>query len=232
MQGHRTPPTIYSLGDSAITLDLGNGIDPQLNSRALAIYRYVREHSFPGILDTIVAYCSVSVLFDPARIGGRSAVSDLLWQAWQRTPGTADPGQGRLVRIPVCYEAEYGPDLEAVARQKQMSPAEFAGLHCSVVYRIYMIGFLPGFPYMGKLDARLDVPRKQRPVPVLAGGVGIAGRQTGIYPLDSPGGWQIIGRTPVTLFDRDADPPVRLSVGDRVEFYPVSAAEFVSGKSE
>ncbi|HLI92926.1 MAG TPA: 5-oxoprolinase subunit PxpB [Puia sp.] len=232
MQGHTTPPSIYPLGDSAITLDLGNGIGPQLNSRALAIYAYISEHRFPGLLDIIVAYSSVSVLFDPARIGDRSAVADLLWQAWQRTDGNNDPPEGRLVRIPVCYEAEYGPDLEAVARQKEISPDELVMLHCSTVYRIYMIGFLPGFPYLGRLDKRLNVPRKLRPVPVLAGGVGIAGMQTGIYPLNSPGGWQIIGRTPLGLFDRDADPPVLLSIGDRVEFYRVSAAEFVSWKSD
>ncbi|HLX65523.1 MAG TPA: carboxyltransferase domain-containing protein, partial [Puia sp.] len=100
--------------------------------------------------------------------------------------------------------------------------------HCFPEYRIYMIGFLPGFPYMGKTDHRLKVRRKMRPVPVIAGGVGIAGTQTGIYPFNSPGGWQIIGRTPVHLFDRNTDPPILLRTGDRVRFNPVSTAEFRS----
>lgn len=222
------PPSIYPLGDSAVTLDLGNDIDPQLNLRALAIHDWVRERRFPGLLDTIVAYSSVSILYDPARIGHRSIITDLLRDAWQQTNGGSERPEGPYVRIPVCYEPEYGPDLEAVARKKGISPAELVGMHCSAVYRIYMIGFLPGFPYMGKLDPCLQIARKLRPVPVLAGGVGIAGMQTGIYPLNSPGGWHIIGRTPLKLFDREADPPVRLSIGDRIEFYPVTAAEFVS----
>ena len=135
-----------------------------------------------------------------------------------------------MIRIPVCYSAEYGPDLEAVARQKGMSPGEVIDIHCRQPYRIFMIGFLPGFPYMGKLDPRLEVPRKARPVPVIAGGVGISGLQTGIYPLNSPGGWQIIGRTPVQLFDRCADPPIKLCTGGLVQLYPVSVAEFINWK--
>lgn len=109
-----------------------------------------------------------------------------------------------------------------------MSTGEIIDLHCAVTYRIYMIGFLPGFPYMGKIDTRIEISRKSRPVPVVAGGVGIAGLQTGVYPLSSPGGWQIIGRTPMPLFDRDSDPPILLCTGDRVRFYPVSKAEFRS----
>jgi inhibitor of KinA len=126
----------------------------------------------------------------------------------------------------VCYEGAYAPDLEDVARQQGLSVREVIELHCAGVYRVYMIGFLPGFPYLGAVDQRLEVPRKPRPVPVAAGGVGIAGKQTGIYPLNSPGGWSIIGRTPVRLFDSQTDPPVRLQTGDRVEFYPIPTEEF------
>ena len=146
------------------------------------------------------------------------------WKPGSRRATVLPPSDGREVPIPVCYEGEYAPDLEAVARQKGLSPGEVIDLHCSIEYRIYMIGFLPGFPYMGKIDPRIEIPRKMRPVPVIAGGVGIAGMQTGIYPLNSPGGWQIIGRTPLHLFNRHADPPVALLTGDRVRFYPVSTA--------
>ncbi|HET6255974.1 MAG TPA: 5-oxoprolinase subunit PxpB [Puia sp.] len=220
-------PSIYPLGDSALTLDLGNCIDEQLNTRAVAIYDWLGTHPLDGVIDRIVAYSSVSVLYDPTHADRRTAISAWLLEAWQQTSAASPCDDGREIRIPVCYEKEYAPDLEAVARQTGLSPEQVADIHCSVTYRIYMIGFLPGFPYLGKIDPRLGIPRKTRPVPVVAGGVGIAGLQTGIYPLNSPGGWQIIGRTPLQLFDRAADPPVVLHTGDRVRFYPVSTNEFL-----
>ncbi len=222
------PPSIYPLGDSALTLDLGNCVDEQLNTRALAICDWLGGHPLDGIIDRIVAYSSVSVFFDPTQIYDRTAVSDWLLDAWRHTAEVLPPSEGREVPVPVCYEGEYAPDLEAVARQKGLSPREVIDLHCSVEYRIYMIGFLPGFPYMGKIDPRIEIPHKMRPGPVIAGGVGIAGVQTGIYPLNSPGGWQIIGRTPLQLFNLRTDPPILLRTGDRVRFYPVSKAEFLT----
>ena len=239
------PPTsfsIYPLGDSAITIDLGNFIDEQLNRRALALYDWLQARRFPGIIDIIVAYSSVSVYYDPTPVFDSAFLHDWLQKAWQETEGAvnaasgtnaapgvpaAPPGESRLLRIPVCYQGEYAPDIEWVARQKGLSSEDVIAFHCSGIYRIYMIGFLPGFPYMGKITDRLEIARKDRPVPVIAGGVGIAGMQTGIYPLNSPGGWQIIGRTPIKLFDRHKDPPVLLHTGDSVQFYPVSKTEFL-----
>lgn len=255
--------SIFPLGDSAITIDLGNCIEEQHNIRALALHDWLRAHRFPGMLDIIVAYSSVSVFYDPAVIradhpedpgGAFARVRDLLVHACEavegavanegretvegavaiegREAGADGPGlpvaapHGRLFRIPVCYQAEYAPDLDWVTHRTGLSREEVIGIHCAITYRVYMIGFLPGFCYMGRVDPRLELPRKQRPVTVVAGGVGIAGMQTGIYPLNSPGGWQIIGRTPVQLFDPQADPPVRLQSGDQVQFYPVSAVEF------
>jgi inhibitor of KinA len=159
----------------------------------------------------------------------------LLIQAWEETDEMTDKvvegqetltAEGHFFRIPVCYEGEYAPDLEGVAKEKGLSKEEVIGLHTSVIYRVYMIGFLPGFPYMGRTDPRLEIARKKQPVSVWAGGVGIAGIQTGIYPLNSPGGWQIIGRTPMPLFNRHEDPPIRVQAGDSVQFYPVSKKEF------
>jgi len=253
------PYTLFPLGDSAVTLDLGPVIDEHHNIRVQAIHDWLQRHRFPGILDVIVAYSSVSVFYDPAVvrasgvIGGQRTgawVEGLLVRGWEETePGTdaaLRPGlagtpadgvarqrSGRPFRIPVCYEGAYAPDLAEVARQQGLSVPEVIGLHTAGIYRVYMIGFLPGFPYLGTVDPRLEVPRKQRPVPVAAGGVGVAGKQTGIYPLNSPGGWSIIGRTPVRLFDPATDPPVRLQTGDRVEFYSISTEEFhrVSGFS-
>jgi len=234
--------SIYPLGDSAITIDLGNSIDEQLNIRALAIHDWLQAHRFHGIADIIIAYSSVSVFYDPILLrmnsqnhpnGMYNWLRELLKQAWAEA-GSAPPGistRNHHFRIPVCYEAGYGPDLEWVASQKGLSVDEVITLHHSIAYRIYMIGFLPGFPYMGKIADRLAIARKARPVPVIAGGVGIAGIQTGIYPLNSPGGWQIIGRTPVQLFDRQADPPIHLQTGDSIQFYPITREEFLDWKS-
>jgi inhibitor of KinA len=231
--------SIYPLGDSAITIDLGNSIDEQLNRQALAIHDWLQAHRFPGLVDIIIAYSSVSVLYDPTIVraskvncpqGAYNWLKGLLERAVGEVMGVdarASSVKGHSFRIPVCYGGEYGPDLEWVARQKELSAEEVIRIHHSGSYRIYMVGFLPGFPYMGRTDSRLEIPRKDRPVPVMGGGVGIAGIQTGIYPLSSPGGWQIVGRTPVRLFDWQADPPIRFQCGDQVEFYPISREEFL-----
>jgi KipI family sensor histidine kinase inhibitor len=133
----------------------------------------------------------------------------------------------KLTKIPVLYGGTYGPDLEGVARHLQISPEEVVRLHCSKPYFIYMIGFMPGFPYMGELPDTLITPRLKTPrLSVPAGSVAIAQKQTGIYPMESPGGWQIIGRTPIKLFDPEKDPPALLQMGDLVQFYPISEKEF------
>jgi inhibitor of KinA len=153
---------------------------------------------------------------------------EILEQAWQQAiPQTSGPGNEEPVRISVCYETEFGPDLRELSLSRQLSIEEAIHLHTNRIYRVYMIGFLPGFTYLGKLDPRLETPRKTRPVPVLAGSVGIAGNQAGIYSLNSPGGWHIIGRTPVKLFDPAKGIPVRLKTGDQVQFYPVSREEYL-----
>lgn len=234
--------SLFPLGDSAITLDVGSCIDELHNIRVQAIHDWLQAHRFPGMLDIIVAYSSVSVFYDPAEVrasgvAGAAAASSvsaadfvegLLVQAWEETAaGTGlSTERNHSFRIPVCYEGAYAPDLQVLAGELGLSTREIVEIHCAGVYRVYMIGFLPGFPYLGTVDPRLQVPRKARPVTVQAGAVGIAGEQTGIYPLNSPGGWIIIGRTPLRLFDPDADPPVRLQMGDQVQFYPISPQEF------
>lgn len=239
--------SIFPLGDSAITIDLGNHVDDQLNRKVLALHDWLQARRFPGVIDIIVAYSSVSVFYDPVIVpsgkrdcpdGVSFCLRQLLQEAWEAVGDDEEavpaaeagnvPGGGHFFRIPVCYEGEYGPDLEWVAGEKGISPEEVIRLHHSITYHVYMIGFLPGFPYMGRTDTKLEVPRKERPVPVVAGGVGITGVQTGIYPLNSPGGWQIIGRTPTRLFNPESDPPIHLQAGDRVQFYPITREEFLS----
>ena len=261
-------PSIFPLGDAAITIDLGNHIDEQLNRMALTIREELEALHLPGIKDIIVAYGSVSIFYDPVLViihvgssregGAFGYMREKLESVWQKlsSPDFREPGGPRrsfdgmpanagalngpresiadqagedrshTIRIPVCYEREYGPDLDLLAGKKGLTRDEVIRLHTADAYRVYMIGFLPGFPYLGKVAPALEIPRKERPVPVVAGGVGIAGNQTGIYPLHSPGGWQIIGRTPLKLFDPSASVPVSIKVGDWVQFFPITQQEF------
>lgn len=233
------PYSIFSLGDSAMTLELGHLIDEQLNRRALLLSAWLKAHPFAGLLDIIVAYSSVTVFYDPVVMatggspwgqGAYDWVRTLLEEAWTATEMAAARGyasNGREpVRIPVCYGGGLGPDLEGLSKSLKIPQKDIIDIHISSIYLVYMIGFLPGFPYLGRIDPRLETGRKEKPVPVAAGGVGIAGQQTGIYPVNSPGGWQIIGRTPIRLFEKNREPPVKLAIGDRVQFYPVSMEEF------
>jgi inhibitor of KinA len=247
--------SIFPIGDSAATIELGELINEELSRKAMAIQAWILSRQVAGILDVIVSYSSVSVFYDPVGMTKRPDASDtcregafecmkaLLQQAWheavsisgenggndQTGNGQTGNGQtGKIQQVPVCYGGQYGPDLDWLAGEKGIPAGELIQLHCSRVYRVYMIGFLPGFSYLGEVDERLQVPRKERPALVKAGSVGIAGSQTGIYPLNSPGGWQIIGRTPLRLFDPHAEPPILLKAGDYVQLYAVGAEEFLN----
>jgi len=224
---------IFPLGDAAITLDMGNVISEGLNQKALAMQRWLLDHPFEGMKDCLVAYSSLTVSYNPVMVKkyynlnttAFSWVADRLRQAFEQSVQTV-PEAREVIRIPVCYEGGYAPDLGALAQQKQLSEQEVVNIHTATIYNVFMIGFLPGFSYMGEVNERIAVPRKQHPTQVLAGSVGIAGSQTGIYPLNSPGGWQIIGRTPLTLFDPFVPEPVKLQAGDRVQFYAITQNEF------
>lgn len=224
---------IACLGDGAAILDFGNVISESLNDKVLAAGEWLRRHPFTGLLDVVTAYSSLTVLYDAFAIHRQPQlrttafeyVSDKLHEA-ACSPANAVAAT-RSVSIPVCYHAQYGYDIAEVASAAGLSEEELVALHTAGSYRVYMLGFLPGFAYMGRLDARLVMPRKTNPRQhVPAGSVGIAGWQTGIYPLPSPGGWQIIGRTPLKLFDAAQDPPVMLAPGDTVQFYPISLEAF------
>src|ERR1700733_4344810 len=185
--------SIFPLGDSAITMDLGDRIDEELNSKALAIREWLVARPIPGVQDIIVAYGSVTVFYDPLEVmAGSEPLADgpfgflreMMEQA--REQAVLSPGDnGKAISVPVCYGGRFGPDLEPVSAIKGISPEEIIQLHSSRIYRVYMVGFLPGFSYLGKVDPRLDMPRKAAPVPVAAGSVGIVGSQSGIYPLNS-----------------------------------------------
>lgn len=172
------------------------------------------------------AYSTILVKYDPLVIS-QDSLCEKLRQLSQLVPESQAVSPSREVRIPVCYEAAYAPDMETVSRSSGFSPAEIIQRHSSAVYSVHFLGFMPGFAYLGGLPPELATPRLPTPrLRVLKGSVGIAGSQTGVYPIDSPGGWQIIGRTPVVLFDVDRENPALLEIGDQVRFEAISSDEF------
>jgi len=231
------PYHIFPLGDSAFVIDFGNKIADSLNEQVLAVYELLQKNPLPGMIESVPAYSSLTVHYDFKKLVGivpyKSTVYD--WMAnelRQRivTPIKYSSKEKRLIKIPVCYDEEFAPDLNHIAKIKDLSKDEIVQLHCTKKYKVYMLGFLPGFPYLGIVDERLKMPRKNQPVPIAAGSVGIAAEQTGIYPLASPGGWQIIGRTPLKMFHPENEVPVLLKAGDIVEFYAINKEEFYSQK--
>lgn len=211
-----TPPRVMPLGDSAVTLSWGDGVSEALHSRVLGAARVIAGAALPGVTDLVPSYAALTVCYNPLHIDYHQMASQLAALA---ATGGAESGSspvGRAHDIPVRYD---GPDLEEVARQTGMSTAEVIGCHAARTYRVYLLGFVPGFAYLGDLDPRLVVPRRGSPRKLVpAGSVAIAGAQTAIYPLDTPGGWHLIGQTPVTMFDPDRPEPSLLHPGDRVRF--------------
>jgi KipI family sensor histidine kinase inhibitor len=217
-------PEIRHLGDRGLLVELGHGIDPAVNRCVQQLQRRLAREEIDGLLETVPAYSSLLVVYDPLR----AAPEALKRQIAMRCDFDAvDDAEDRPIReIPVIYGGEAGPDLETVADYHGLSVADVVRLHSGSVYRVYMIGFTPGYPYMGELPEALNTPRRDTPrTRIPKGSVAIAQRQTGIYPVVSPGGWQIIGRTPLELFDARQASPSLLSMGDQVRFVAISAEE-------
>jgi inhibitor of KinA len=231
------PYKIFFISDSAATIDFGNVIEEEINKRVINLFNHLSQHPLGGMIEAIPAYGSVAIYFDIATLRKRVSPQKKVYE-WirnelhklMRSNITAVEKSSNLIRIPVNYE-EFGIDLKFISDQKNISPEEIIRSHTSKQYRVYMLGFLPGFAYMGQVEDQIAIPRKPQPQPIIAGSVGIAGRQTGIYPLNSPGGWQIIGRTPLKMFDKDNDEPCLLKAGDRVEFYSITTDEFKNYQS-
>lgn len=199
--------------------------------------QWLLSNPFYGLRDIIVAYSSLTVLYDPFLVKQHYNLHHSVFDWVKAKLSTAfdcsvvqSAPQDETILIPVCYDESFAPDLHALSANKQISIWDIIALHTSRVYRVYTIGFLPGFSYMATVDEKLVTARKASPEPVAAGSVGIAGAQTGIYPLNSPGGWHIIGRTPVKQFDADAPELVKLKAGDHVQFYGISKQEYESLK--
>jgi KipI family sensor histidine kinase inhibitor len=222
------PSTGYRIvraGDSTLVIQFENRIDPAVNARAISLAHAVGQAAIDGVRDIVPTYRTVAVCFEPLKTN----VQALIERIEQEAAGLPDAPSDSAppLRVPVCYGGEHGPDLLDVARFAGMSPEEVVAVHRRATYRVYMLGFLPGFAYMGLVDDRIAAPRHASPrVRVPKGSVGIAGRQTGIYPSDAPGGWQLIGKTPIEPFSIERPAPFLFKPGDAVQFVPVDRVEF------
>lgn len=217
---------IFPLGDSALTVEFGNVISPELNQKAISLANRIESNPFPGLIETVPAYATTTVFYDlievrssfPEFATAFEAVSQIVLDMAAKL-GESTDANSRLIEIPVIFDRANEFDLGYVAGEHNLSIDEVIEIFTSATYRVYMLGFLPGFSYMGEVDERIATPRKTNPrMAVPKGSVGIAGRQTGIYSLDSPGGWQIIGRTEIEMFTPEAESPTFLMAGDTVRF--------------
>jgi inhibitor of KinA len=216
---------IVPAGESALFVEFEERIDPEINARAIACADAIQAARLAGVRDVVPTYRSVAVYFDPLRTDHDALVACLARAADQ--PPAAASAPRHPVRIPVCYGGDLGPDLAAVASFAGMAESEVVQAHSGGTYRVFMLGFVPGFAYLGIVDARIAAPRHKTPrVRVPAGSVGIAGVQTGVYSADTPGGWQLIGRTPMKPFDPSRDDPFLMKAGDTVQFYAIDRDEF------
>jgi inhibitor of KinA len=217
-------PSYRIMGDGSALVELGDEISPEVNQRVRELFISLRIHPIKGVVATVPSYRSLLLIFDPLRL-----TLPLLQERVQDLLGTMDPSQlpePRIVEIPVVYGGQLGPDLEWVAEYHNITPEEVIRLHTGSTYRVYMIGFMPGFPYMGELPEALYTPRRPTPrTSVPQGSVALALNQTGVYPSRSPGGWQIVGWTPFRLFDARNWPPAALEMGDQVKFFAIKEEE-------
>lgn len=214
---------LFPVGDCALLAVCGSKIDEAVGDKVSALDGAVHAANLPGVVETVPAFASLLVRYDPLRTD-YDTLAAALGPLVQKTRPRRHHG-GRVVTIPVCYGGDYGPDLAFVAQHAGLSEREVIRRHTAPKYRIYMLGFLPGFPYLGGLDPALFTPRLQNPrTAIPAGSVGIGGQQTGIYPVASPGGWQLIGRTPLKLFDPDC--PLRYAAGNRIRFAAITPQQF------
>ena len=212
-------------GDSSVCVEFGNEISPDINRKIRAFKIAVEKSGIPGIVETVPTYRSLLVHYKPEVIGYKA-----ITEKFKSLMGTLDNIEippPTVIEIPVLYGGEMGPDIENVASHNGKTVEEVIKIHTSQEYLIYMIGFIAGFPYLGGMSKEIATPRLKEPrVKIDGGSVGIAGEQTGIYPLDSPGGWQLIGRTPFKLYDAEREKPVLLEAGQYIKFSSISQKEF------
>jgi inhibitor of KinA len=225
---------ITPLGDTALTIEIGDKIDEPTHHRVQAATQLLEAAGLPGVWEVVPAYTTVTLFYDPLKLSAAGASGDLAgWLGAKaldvlgKLPRSVSAKRGRVVEIPVCYGGEFGPDLAEVAQRTGLGEQEVVRRHTATEFLVYVIGFAPGFPYMGGLPKELTLPRRSSPrTKVPPGSVGIVNDQTCVYPLATPGGWNLIGRTPAKMFRPQENPPTFLRAGDRVKFRAITTEEF------
>lgn len=216
---------IIPVGDMGVSIQFEQVISESVNDRVIELSARVREELKAGIIGMVPSYCSLLIYYEPNEIAYQEILTTLKKLLNEKT--AAGTSQAKVIHIPVCYDASFGPDLNFVASKNNLSESEVIKIHSNSYYRIYMLGFTPGFPYLGGMDKKIATPRLAAPrTKIPAGSVGIAGEQTGIYPLESPGGWRLIGRTPVKLYNPDSMSPFLLRAGDYIKFEPIDQSVY------
>ena len=221
---------IFPISEQALTIRLGNAINEETRLKVLSVFHLLQDNRPDYVLDILPAYTDVTVVYDlTIKRHHPSAFEFVKTEIEKRLENISKhhPARSRHVKVPVCYEPEFAPDAKLVSQKNKLAFDRVIELHTAITYNVFMIGFLPGFAYMGAVDPQLETPRLSTPRKLVPrGSVGIAGLQTGIYPLDSPGGWNIIGRTPLLIFDAQRSKPALFQHGDRVTFIAISKTEF------
>ncbi|MGO5012439.1 5-oxoprolinase subunit PxpB [Niallia sp. Sow4_A1] len=240
---HNHNVCLEPFGDSAIIVRFGNRIDSDIHQKVQMLANYLEMHPFSGLIECVPAYTNVTVYYQPFviyesfkqksdNLSPFQIVKSLLKEVFEQLE-VGKSTNNRVTKIPVCYGGEYGPDLEEVAKHNQLSIEQVIDIHSGGEYCVYMIGFAPGFPFLGGMSEKIATPRRSTPRQLIpSGSVGIAGVQTGVYPIATPGGWQLIGQTPLELFLPEKNPPSLLQAGDIVKFVPISKREFLQQKEE
>jgi inhibitor of KinA len=217
---------VVPLGDTAVVIELGEEIDLATHEMVKAVAHLIDSSSLEGMVEYIPAFTTVTLIYDPL-VTTYDRFTERVRTLLDEAPSESAAVEDRRVDIPVCYGGDFGPDLDAVSFHTGLSTEEVVTIHGEPDYLVYMIGFAPGFPYLGGMSERLASPRRESPrARIPPGSVGIAGSQTGVYPIETPGGWQLIGRTPLRLFRPERDEPSLLRTGDRVRFQAIERAEY------
>ncbi|HEY4554226.1 MAG TPA: 5-oxoprolinase subunit PxpB [Bacillaceae bacterium] len=225
--------SLSPLGDQAVVIELGTEISPNTQLQIQKITALLSKVNETWLIEWVPAFTTVTVFYSlskAAASAGDALPYDFVCSRlheWLKDPLDGDFREQRVVEVPICYGGDFGPDLPFVAEHNGLSPEEVIHIHSNGDYTVFMIGFAPGFPFIGGMSERIAAPRKKSPrLKIPARTLGIAGKQTGIYPIETPGGWQLIGRTPIQLFKPDSHPPTLLQAGDKIKFYPISLEEY------
>lgn len=223
-------PKILPVGDKAIVVEFGDEISVECNNKVLSLYKNITSNKEPYIISSIPTYRSLLIKYDPLEISYPELIEEINEKLKQQKDLNIKP---KVMEIPVKYGGDFGPDIEYVAKHNNISIDEVIKLHTKPLYRIYMIGFTMGFAYLGGMSSKIETPRLEKPrTKIPAGSVGIAGKQTGIYPVESPGGWRLIGKTPVKLYDPYREDPILVKPGNYIKFVEISEDDFYNIENE